>query len=264
MGEMEEEPRRALKMRMALLGVLLVALTTTYLFILRHFDVFGLPSEGRFGALGAIEPAGEVYLEPISVDPVNDALHFRASLSPGLANRRLNLLVTHDQSSEDIKLGATDRLAVSTFQVDLTEGAVSSYPLDAYRARFGVQLRDDETSVKLPVRITLWEGTLGYKFHTTSQPGVDPDAVELTTTITRSGAFAAAGGDVDRRPCRNDFRAARIPQRAARIAPARRPCGLVAVPVDRACRRIGPGASRLQMGENGPGLLSERQRRSQD
>ena len=31
---------------------------------------------------------------------------------------------------------------------------------------------------------------LGYGLHTTSQPGADPNDVQLTTTIARSGAFA--------------------------------------------------------------------------
>ncbi len=31
---------------------------------------------------------------------------------------------------------------------------------------------------------------LGYNLHTTSQPGAEPDDIELTTAITRSGAFA--------------------------------------------------------------------------
>ena len=36
----------------------------------------------------------------------------------------------------------------------------------------------------------MWEGVLGYNLHTTSQPRPDPDDVELTIAVTRSGAFA--------------------------------------------------------------------------
>jgi hypothetical protein len=36
----------------------------------------------------------------------------------------------------------------------------------------------------------MWEAVLGYNLHTTSHPGPDQDDVELTTAITRSGAFA--------------------------------------------------------------------------
>jgi hypothetical protein len=44
--------------------------------------------------------------------------------------------------------------------------------------------------MSIPVRVTMWEGVLGYNLHTTGQPGPDPDDVELVTGITRSGAFA--------------------------------------------------------------------------
>lgn len=57
-------------------------------------------------------------------------------------------------------------------------------------ARLGVQLLDGKSSLKLPARVTMWEGVLGYNLHTTSQPGPDPDDVQLTTIIARSGAFA--------------------------------------------------------------------------
>ena len=39
------------------------------------------------------------------------------------------------------------------------------------------------------MRVTFWERVLGYNFHTTSHPAPDPNDLELTTTITRSGAF---------------------------------------------------------------------------
>ncbi len=32
----------------------------------------------------------------------------------------------------------------------------------------------------LPARITVWEGVLGYDLHTTSQPGANPNDVQLT------------------------------------------------------------------------------------
>jgi hypothetical protein len=47
-----------------------------------------------------------------------------------------------------------------------------------------------KSSLRLQARVTTWEGVLGYGLHTTSQPGADPNDVQLTTTIARSGAFA--------------------------------------------------------------------------
>jgi hypothetical protein len=65
-------------------------------------------------------------------------------------------LVSHDNTVEEIKLAAGDHIASSTFEVDLNEGSVTRYPLDAYVARFGVQLLDEKSSLRLPARVTLW------------------------------------------------------------------------------------------------------------
>jgi hypothetical protein len=159
----------------------------------------GTTQRAPFWPPGPVKPAGEVYLEPIGIDALNEAMQMRAYLSPGISNsknartasdRDLTLLVTHDETVEEVKLAAADHLATSTFEVDLNKGSVTHYPLDAYQARFDVQLLEGRSSLRLPVRVTMWEGVLGYKLHTTSQPGPDPYDVELTTAITRSGAFA--------------------------------------------------------------------------
>jgi Domain of unknown function (DUF4436) len=186
-------------MRLLVLGAFLLALTGGYVLMLRHFKVSELPTERHFGAVGAVAPAGEVYLEPIGIDALNDAMQMRAYLSPGVTeskdahgapSRDLTLLVTHDKTVDEIKLAAADHIASSTFEIDLNDGSVADYPLDAYRARFGVQLLDGKSALRLPVRVTMWEGVLGYNLHTTDQPQADPDNVELTTAIARSGAFA--------------------------------------------------------------------------
>jgi hypothetical protein len=126
-------------------------------------------------------------------------MQVRASLLPGLSESKnartasdhdLTLLVSHDNTVEEIKLAAGDHIASSTFEVDLNEGSVTRYPFDSYSARLGVQLMDSKSSLRLPARVTMWEGALGFNLHTTSRPGPDPDDLQLTTTVTRSGAFA--------------------------------------------------------------------------
>ena len=185
--------------RLLALGAVLVALTAGYIVMVRQFDVTDLPLERHFGATDKVVPAGEVYIEPISIDALNDAMQVRAYVSPSksesksahsASERDLTLLVSHDDTIEEIKLAAGDHIASSTFEVDLNEGSVTHYPLDAYVARLNVQLLDGKSSLRLPARVTMWEGVLGYHLHTTSQPGTDPNDVQLTTTVTRSGAFA--------------------------------------------------------------------------
>jgi hypothetical protein len=196
-----DQPRRG-NMRLLVVGLCLLALTAGYILLLRHFNVSELPSERHFGAGEGVEPAGEVYLEPISIDALNQAMQMRAYLSPstaeskdvqGAPSRDLTLLVTHDKIVEEVRLAAADHIAGSTFEVDLNDGSVAHYPLDAYQARYGVQLLDGKSALRLPVRVTMWEGVLGYNLHTTNEPQADPQDVELTTAITRGGAFLLFG-----------------------------------------------------------------------
>jgi hypothetical protein len=181
---MDRHQPRGRKMRLLAVGMALLALTAGYVLLLSRFRVSDLPSERHFGAADPAVPAGEVYLEPIGIDALNDAMQIRAYLSPRASDsknshagsdRDLTLLVSHDKTVEEIKLAVADHIASSTFEIDLTEGSVTQYPLDSYVARFGVQLLDGKSSTPLPARVTIWEGALGYDLHTTSEPGPDQD-----------------------------------------------------------------------------------------
>jgi hypothetical protein len=193
-----EQPRGR-TMRLLALGAVLIALTAGYILMVRQFDVTELPLERHFGATDKVVPAGEVYIEPLSIDALNDAMQVRAYLSPGISESKndktasdhdLTLLVSHDSTVEEIKLAAGDHIASSSFEVDLNEGSVTHYPFDSYVTRLGIELRDGKSSLRLPARITVWEGVLGYDLHTTGGPGPDPDDAQLTTIVKRNGAFA--------------------------------------------------------------------------
>ena len=186
-------------MRLLALGAALIALTAGYVVMVRQFDVTELPLERHFGATDKVVPAGEVYIEPLTIDALNDAMQVRAYLSPSISESKsakiasdhdLTLLVSHDSTVEEIKLATGDHIASSTFEVDLNEGNVTHYPLDSYVTRLSVQLLDGKSSLRLPARITMWEGELGYTLHTTGRPGPEPDDIQLTTKVERNGAFA--------------------------------------------------------------------------
>jgi Domain of unknown function (DUF4436) len=196
-GRMDQPRGRT--MRLLGLAAVLIALTASYVAMVRHFDVTEVPLERHFGATDKVVPAGEVYVEPLSIDALDEGMQVRAYLQPAISESKnaksasdhdLTLLVRHDNTVEEIKLAAGDHIASSAFEVDLNEGNVARYPLDVYVARLGIELLDAKSSLRLPARITVWEGVLGYSLHTTSHPGPDPDAVQLTTVISRSGAFA--------------------------------------------------------------------------
>lgn len=194
---MEREQRRSRKIRLLIVGALLIALTISYLIILHNMRVSEQPVERMFGASDS-DAAAEVYLEPLSIDAANEGMQVRAYLSPNLSNgknaragadRDLILLITHDQTVEEIKLAAGAHMASSTFEVDLNDGSVIHYPFDSFVARLDVQLMEGKASLNLPARITVWEGVLGYNLHATSQPGADPNDVQLAIAVSRGGAI---------------------------------------------------------------------------
>jgi hypothetical protein len=194
---MEREQRRSRKIRLLIVGALLIALTISYLIILHNMRVSEQPVERMFGASDS-GAAAEVYLEPLSIDAANQGMQVRAYLSPNLSNgknaragadRDLILLITHDQTVEEIKLAAGAHMASSTFEVDLNDGSVIHYPFDSFVARLDVQLMEGKASLNLPARITVWEGVLGYNLHATSQPGANPNDVRLAIAVSRGGAI---------------------------------------------------------------------------
>ena len=194
---MEREQRRSRKIRLLIVGALLIALTISYLIILHNMRVSEQPGERMFGASDS-GAAAEVYLEPLSIDAANEGMQVRAYLSPNLSNgknaragadRDLTLLITHDQTVEEIKLAAGAHMASSTFEVDLNDGSVIHYPFNSFVARLDVQLMEGKASLNLPARITVWEGVLGYNLHATSQPGANPNDVRLAIAVSRGGAI---------------------------------------------------------------------------
>ena len=194
---MDRGQRRSRKIRLLIVGALLIALTISYLIIVHNMRVSEQPVERMFGASDS-DAAAEVYLEPLSIDAANEGMQVRAYLSPNLGNgknaragadRDLVLLITHDQTVEEIKLAAGAHMATSTFEVDLNDGSVIHYPFDSFVARLDVQLMEGKASLNLPARITVWEGVLGYNLHTTSQPGANPNDARLAIAVSRGGAI---------------------------------------------------------------------------
>ena len=275
-------------------SIALLVLSVGYLFLLRNFNVPVLPGERHFGATGAVKPAAEVYIEPISIDAFNDAMQVRAYLEPSVsssgehfaaADRELTLLITHDRTVEEIRLAGNDHLASALFEVDLSEGSVAHYPLDSYRVKLGVQVFEGKTAaVKLPARVTVWEGVLGYELHSTGQSGADPERIQLKLDIVRSGAFALfalaaygamvvlggcalaigiltfvdveeAGGNADRCAGGDRIRIAGVTQRITGLATTRYTSGHVCLSVDRACGRDFARPPRLQVGAKRPAAL---------
>src|SRR6516162_5588361 len=91
---------RGRNLRLLALGMFLLGLTAGYLLMLRHFRVSELPGERHFGATGPVKPAGEVYLEPIGIDALNEAMQMRVHLSPSISESKN----AHPASDRDLTL----------------------------------------------------------------------------------------------------------------------------------------------------------------
>ena len=190
-------------MRLLGLGILLLGLTVGYLLAADYFRVSELPGELHFGATGPVKPAGEVYFEPISIDALNDAMQVRLSfasrgtfygerLAP--TERRLTLMIAHDQAVEEIKAEANARPPTALFQINLNGGSVADYPLDSYRADLRIQLLEDaipaiNEAKPLDAKVTVWEGALGFHLRSVEHAASAPGEVNLSIEIRRGGAF---------------------------------------------------------------------------
>jgi hypothetical protein len=134
---MDQVQPRGRNMRSLALGAVLVALTGGDLLMVRQFNATELPSERHFGVTGQVGPPGEVYLEPVSIDVLNDAMQLRAYVSPSISesksahsasDRDWTLLVSHDNTVEEIKLASRSRAPPQTRLAPATEGGVRLTP----------------------------------------------------------------------------------------------------------------------------------------
>jgi len=139
--------------RLVAIGTITILLIVGYISLLRYFHVSEMPVERDLGLKSAVGPTPQIYIEPISIDALNDAMQMRVSFAPSgtlygerLAptERRLRLVITHDRAVEEIRVAPNDRPPTTTSEVDLSGGSVADYPLDSYRADLRVQLFEEQ------------------------------------------------------------------------------------------------------------------------
>jgi len=189
---------------LASIGTLLILLIVGYVALLRYFHVSEMPVERDLGAKSTAGPIPQIYIEPVSIDALNDTMQMRISFAPrgtlyrerlAPTERPLRLVIAHDTAVEEIRVEANARPPTTTFGVDLNEGSVADYPLDSYRADLRVRLFEDaipavDEAKPLAAKVTVWEGMLGFYLRSTEHPGSVPGEVRLSIEIRRSGAFA--------------------------------------------------------------------------
>jgi len=187
--------------RLAIAAAMLAAAGGCYLLVLLHADLAERPRERDFGT-SARDAVLRIYVEPISLDAVNQSMQLRISVAAGgvggeiatAPDRDLMLLIGHDQVVDSIAISANRPVPAATLAVDLNDGSVNDYPLDAYHSAIRLQCvggpqAQPGRAPLLPVQVTAWEGLLGFHLSVRATPDSRPGAVTLAYSIRRAGAF---------------------------------------------------------------------------
>jgi hypothetical protein len=186
--------------RRATLVAIAVLAVAGYVLLLVRSPSPELPLERTLGD-GTGPSALGIYLEPIAIDPLRDAMQMRVSIEPvgarsngqpTLPDRDYTLELTHDNMTERVDVHAGRPFPTIATELDLYDGDVGSYPFDTYRTQLTVRCLEISASaqpVPVLVRITIWERVLGFSLRTTLQAASATADRQVAFRIRRSHAF---------------------------------------------------------------------------
>jgi hypothetical protein len=189
--------------RYAALAIALVAAAVGYVALLRRASEWDLPQERAFGGSAAADPKMQVYVEPIAVNAVADSIQVRVSVSlagkpdetqPSVADHDYFILLGHDDTIERIKVQAHESAPLAMVDLDLEDGDISSYPMDAYRAALSVRVTEapaapGSPAVSVPLRADVWERVPGFRVQSRELPTGAEGGIHLGFDIHRGFAI---------------------------------------------------------------------------
>lgn len=188
-------PRRRVRVsarsrRTAIVTAILAIGIVGYVTLLMRFDVFERPSEQSLGA-AAGEAGIALYVQPITIDPVNDSMQIRINVlsNEGTPDRDLTLIVRHGSEAEKIPVTANQARPEATVAVDLNDGSIHNYPLDRYTSDIDLSCIDTGSNAAVPIRITNWEGILGYTVRARLMAPPQGNDIRIRFSIHRTGAI---------------------------------------------------------------------------
>ena len=166
------------------------------------FNVSERPIEREFGP--PLEQARlHIYVQPLSVDPVNESMQIRVTVMPGrdkggdeiipTPSRDLTLTFRHGKTAERIEVRANQPFPAETISVDLSEGSVRDYPFDTFRTALAFLCQDKAeaesgSSGLVPTHVTVWEGILGHQVDALQRSESRAGEIRMELRIRRSGA----------------------------------------------------------------------------
>lgn len=181
--------------RVAVVAAIFAVVLFAYGALLSRFDVFERSGEQSFGA-AAGEAHVRVYVQPITIDPVNDAMQMRISVAPQNAGKgesaapdqNFVLIVRHGLETEKIQMSPDQARPEATFALDLSDGSVNEYPLDHFRAEIALSCFEAGSNTALPILVTSWERIVGYTVRATPIKTSQANEVWLGLDVRRTGA----------------------------------------------------------------------------
>ena len=132
---------KQLRRRASLLVTIVVLATAAYVGILTKAELATVPQERSFGTGPNAPQRLKIYLEPLSVDTVDESMQIRVDVAPDGAlrgarpdapNRDLTVILTTDEGVEVRAFRENEPMAPTAIRADLAEGSVMRYPLDRY------------------------------------------------------------------------------------------------------------------------------------
>jgi hypothetical protein len=155
-------------------------------------------SERQFGHAG--EDSGRqlrIYVEIVAVDAVNESTRMRISFAPNLAlqgrrpdtaDRDVHVQLGDGGHVEDLKFYAQDTMPPATFNADLNDGTVISYPLDRFRAALHIAAQE-ESGLPIPLQVTIWDGVAGWTPKVEQDAGSSVSEARFRIDFKRSAAL---------------------------------------------------------------------------
>ena len=156
------------------------------------------PEERRFPPRpGAAGQPLEVYVDPITVDPIREESEMRiyynssgynwseASRIDEPSPADLRIFISDGGSEQEIHFKPGDILATTTFRAELT-GDFNSYPFDRYHTKLLIQAFKGERNTEVPLDLTVWEGVAAWAVRVdASERRLRRNEVELNFDIRR-------------------------------------------------------------------------------
>ncbi len=190
-----------------MLLVLFLLAAIAYLGVLRSFDLAERPSEHSFGAGPEIARRLRIYLEPLSVDPVSEAVEVRVDFAPGqdlrgarpdAADRDVVVILTTGDAVEERAFRAHEPMAPTTIRTSLTDGSIVRYPFDRYHAAIRVQAFEATGAILDSARpitqeVTVWGGVLGWHVQPSQEAGSAAADIHLRFLLRRVAAHVFFG-----------------------------------------------------------------------